>query len=48
MARGAKSQDEIVYAEIDYAKLAETSARRLFMKHRRPELYSDWITKSKH
>ena len=48
MARGAKGQDEIVYAEIDYAKLGETSARRLFMQHRRPELYSDWITKSKH
>ena len=48
IARGAKSQDEIVYAEIDYAKLGETSARRLFMQHRRPELYSDWIKKSKH
>ena len=48
IARGAKSQDEIVYAEIDYAKLGESSARRLFMQHRRPELYSDWITKSKH
>ena len=39
IARGAKSQDEIVYAEIDYAKLAESNARRLFLKHRRPELY---------
>lgn len=48
IARGARSQDEIVYAEIDYAKLGESSARRLFMQHRRPELYSDWITKSKH
>ena len=48
IARGAKSQDEIVYAEIDYAKLGESSARRLFMQHRRPELYPDWITKSKH
>ena len=40
IARGAKSQDEIVYAEIDYAKLAESNARRLFLKHRRPELYA--------
>jgi predicted amidohydrolase len=48
IARGAKSQDEIVYAEIDYAQLGETSARRLFMQHRRPELYKDWITNSKH
>jgi len=46
IARGAKSQDEIVYAEIDYTKLDETSARRLFMKHRRPELYASWIDNS--
>ena len=45
IARGARSKDEIVYAEIDYAKLRESNARRLFMKHRRPELYGDWISK---
>jgi predicted amidohydrolase len=45
IARGAKSRDEIVYAEIDYAKLAESNARRLFLKHRRPELYGDWMSK---
>jgi beta-ureidopropionase len=45
IARGAKSQDEIVFVEIDYAKLAESNARRLFMKHRRPELYAAWMGK---
>ncbi len=45
IARGAKSKDEIVFAEIDYAKLSESNARRLFMKHRRPELYGDWLGK---
>jgi predicted amidohydrolase len=45
IARGAKSKDEIVFAEIDYAKLAESNARRLFMKHRRPGLYADWLGK---
>jgi beta-ureidopropionase len=45
IARGAKSQDEIVYAEIDYAELAKSNARRLFMKHRRPQLYGDWLSK---
>ena len=45
IARGAKSQDEIVYAEIAFAKLAESNARKLFMKHRRPELYGDWMSK---
>ena len=34
-----------VYAEIDFAKLAESNARRLFLKHRRPELYGDWMGK---
>jgi predicted amidohydrolase len=45
MARGARSTDDIVYAEIDYAALAGSNARRLFMKHRRPELYAAWIEK---
>jgi N-carbamoylputrescine amidase len=48
MARGLKSADDIVYCDVDYSELANSNARRLFMKHRRPELYSDWITKSKH
>jgi beta-ureidopropionase len=45
IARGAKSRDAIVLAEIDYAKLAESNARRLFMKHRRPELYGEWMSR---
>jgi predicted amidohydrolase len=44
MARGAKSEDAIVYAEIDFSELAGSNARQLFMKHRRPELYSGWVT----
>ena len=45
IARGAKSRDEIVFAEIDYAKLAESNARKLFMRHRRPDLYGAWLSK---
>jgi len=45
IARGAKGKDEIVYAEIDYAELANSNARRLFMKHRRPELYGEWLSR---
>jgi predicted amidohydrolase len=48
IARGAKSQDEIVFAEIDYAKLPECNARRLFLRHRRPELYGEWLAKNSH
>jgi predicted amidohydrolase len=45
LARAAQGKDEILLAEIDYAKLAESNARRLFMRHRRPELYAEWLGK---
>jgi N-carbamoylputrescine amidase len=45
MARAAKSKDEILITEIDLAKLSVCNARRLFLKHRRPELYGDWLGK---
>jgi predicted amidohydrolase len=45
LARGAKSQDAIVYADVDFSELATCNARQLFMKHRRPELYGDWLTR---
>jgi N-carbamoylputrescine amidase len=45
VARGKQSEDDIVYAEIDYTKVAASNARRLFLKHRRPELYGDWLGK---
>ena len=46
MARGVKSADDIVYCDVDYSELAHSNARQLFMKHRRPELYTDWISKT--
>ena len=45
IARGPKSQDAIVYADIEYSELANSNARRLFLKHRRAELYGDWLSK---
>jgi N-carbamoylputrescine amidase len=45
IARAAKSADEILYADIDHARLEASNARQLFMKHRRPQLYSDWLAK---
>jgi beta-ureidopropionase len=45
LARAAQGKEEILLAEIDYAKLAESNARRLFMRHRRPELYAEWLGK---
>jgi predicted amidohydrolase len=45
MTRGPKSQDAIVYADVDFSELANCNARQLFLKHRRPELYSGWISR---
>jgi len=45
IARAAKSADEILYADIDLAAAAKSNARRLFLKHRRPQLYADWLAK---
>jgi len=46
IARGPKMADAIVYADLDVAALPQSSARSLFMKHRRPELYAGWIAKA--
>ena len=45
IARAGQGTDEILYAEIDPAANARSHARQLFMKHRRPELYADWVAK---
>jgi predicted amidohydrolase len=43
LARAKQGTDEILYAEIDFALNAESNARRLFLRDRRPELYGAWI-----
>jgi predicted amidohydrolase len=43
IARASAGVDTILYAEVDPAAAAESHARRLFMKDRRPALYADWI-----
>jgi len=45
IARAPKSEDAILYADVDLASADQSNARRLFLKHRRPELYSGWIAK---
>jgi predicted amidohydrolase len=45
IARAAQGTDEILYAEIDKNLIARSHARELFMKHRRPELYAEWIAR---
>jgi N-carbamoylputrescine amidase len=43
IARAAQGRDDILYAEIDFAANARSHARRLFMRHRRPDVYAPWL-----
>ena len=45
IARAPKGTDAILYADIDLAATAQSDARRLFMKHRRPQLYAGWLAR---
>lgn len=44
VARAASMQDAILSADLDLRDNASSHARRLFLQHRRPDLYADWIT----
>ena len=43
IASGKRLEEDLVVAELDFAQCAESAARRLFLKDRRPELYADWV-----
>jgi N-carbamoylputrescine amidase len=43
IARGPKLEDAIVYADVDPETAKTSHARRLFLQHRRPELYGAWV-----
>lgn len=45
LARAPKSEDFILYADFDLAAARNSHARRLFLQHRRPELYAEWFAK---
>ena len=38
-------QDHILVANVDLSPVAESHARRLFLKDRRPELYAAWLSR---
>jgi N-carbamoylputrescine amidase len=46
LARAPQGEDHILFANIDLAEAAESHARKLFLRDRRPELYADWLTGS--
>ena len=39
-------QDAILVADLDRRQVASSHADRLFMRHRRPELYARWFSAS--
>jgi N-carbamoylputrescine amidase len=45
IARAGRGTDEVLIADVDPRSLPHSHARQLFLKHRRPELYSAWIAR---
>jgi N-carbamoylputrescine amidase len=43
LARGKSLEEDLVLADVDLAACKTSTARRLFWKHRRPELYRGWL-----
>ena len=48
LARAPSMQDAILVADLDLEDVAQSHARRLFLQHRRPELYGGWIGQQSH
>ncbi len=46
LARAHEGTDEILHCQLDLEQVAQSNARRLFLRDRRPELYGDWIDPS--
>lgn len=45
LARAATGRDDVLIADIDLASAKDSHARQLFLRHRRPELYGNWVSK---
>ncbi len=43
IARAGSGTEEILHARLDLSEVESSSARRLFLRHRRPELYGSWL-----
>lgn len=37
--------EEVLLADVDLDEVRQSHARRLFLRHRRPELYADWLAR---
>lgn len=43
LARGARLEEDLVMADLDLSQVKASAARKLFFRHRRPELYGAWL-----
>ena len=43
VARAGELEETMLLADLDFAEVASSHARRLFLRDRRPELYADWL-----
>lgn len=43
VTRGASGEEDLVIADLDLDQTKNSTARKLFWRHRRPELYDDWL-----
>jgi len=43
IARAARMEEGLLLTDVDLAAVPRSHARRLFMQHRRPELYAAWV-----
>lgn len=43
VARGKSLEEDLVLADVDLSQCSTSTARRLFWKNRRPELYRNWL-----
>ncbi len=46
LARAPLGEDHILVTDLDLSEVAESHARKLFLRDRRPELYGDWLSPS--
>jgi N-carbamoylputrescine amidase len=43
VARAGRGTEELLFCDIEPRRVAESTARRLFLRDRRPELYAGWL-----
>lgn len=43
LARAASRRDDLLLVDLDLSEASTSHARRLFLRDRRPELYTDWV-----